>query len=478
MGGDICGPGGVLVRRYGKLVRHQGNEGLFAAVEMSVLAITRGVPLHLHAEGLRGTGKTTVLRAARAILPPIERVRGCPYNCRPDRPHCPQHRGLGRSELERIGTETVPMPFLEVSASAKVGTVIGSIDLGRVLDRENPAAALLPGTVARAHRGILFVDEINRLADVSPELADALLDVMGTKPGRLQIEETGLPRVEMEVTVAVWAASNPDEEPGPLSDIRRQLADRFDLAVAMVRPSRTEVVRAILDRDPFEQCVDTAAGWPEEACWRNRHGATLPSVDAACRDLLAEVYVRFNLESLRAVEAWQTAARLNALRAGRPAVEREDLLATVSPALGHRVELDTLGEIIAYLRQGEKPHTMRPAGVEARQLPPAAMAGPTPSAAAARAAELTAASARAAASPAEGGAAVRASSWWARLRGGAKAPGATPFPAEGSDALVPRDPMRCEDFAPPGRARPLFRLSEQDLVRTSGFEGGGGGLRV
>jgi magnesium chelatase subunit I len=106
---------------------------------------------------------------------------------------------------------------------------------------------VLPGTLPRAHRGIVFVDEINRLADTSPALVDVLLDAMGTKPGRVQIEETGLQSVELPLSVSVWAASNPDEEPGPLQEIRRQLSDRFDFVVRIERPDRADTVRAIIN---------------------------------------------------------------------------------------------------------------------------------------------------------------------------------------------------------------------------------------
>ncbi len=232
-----------------ELVRHDGNEGLAMALELSILGCWRGYPLHVHTEGLRGTGKTTMIRGAAALLGRLTRIAGCPYNCDPACPHCPRHRGVSPEAIAALGREEVPMPFLEISASAKLGTVVGSIDLARLTAAANAEAALLPGTLARAHRGVVFVDEINRLADVAPELADALLDVMGTKPGRLQIEEAGLNPVSMPCQVTVWAASNPDEEPGPLSDVRRQLADRFDFGVAMRRPTDPEDVRAILRQD-------------------------------------------------------------------------------------------------------------------------------------------------------------------------------------------------------------------------------------
>jgi magnesium chelatase subunit I len=191
---------------FAKLERYEGNESLFELVLMSVVSTLVGEPLHIHAEGLRGTGKTTIMRAARGILPNITRIKGCIYNCDPERPHCPQHKNMTAPELAELGTEEIPMPFLEISHSAKVGTVAGSIDLSRLTDSTQPEARLLPGLIPQAHRGILFIDEINRLADTSPEITDILLDVMGNKPGHIQIEEAGLPVVEIPVSVSVWAA--------------------------------------------------------------------------------------------------------------------------------------------------------------------------------------------------------------------------------------------------------------------------------
>ena len=340
-----------------------------------------GWPLHLHAEGVRGTGKTTVLRSVRRFLPGIRRVKGCLYNCDPAAPHCPQHRHLSPEELAGLGAEVVPMPFLEISHSARLGTVVGTIDLRRVMAVERPDAVLLPGTLAKAHRGIVFVDEINRLADTAPELVDALLDVMGTKPGRLQIEESGLPPVELPVQVSVWAASNPDEEPGPLEDIRRQLADRFDLAVHVRRPQEVAQVRSVLDRTaallpgrtlspaPVGAVLAGSAageagapgaggdGGPADVyeAWAAEAGRIMvPPMPDELRTLLAELYVRFDLESLRAVEAWQWTARLHACCTRSGEVRRENVLAVAPLVLHHRLEPETLGDLLRALRE-ERP---------------------------------------------------------------------------------------------------------------------------
>jgi magnesium chelatase subunit I len=74
---------------FSKLERYDGNEALFDLVLMSIVSTYGGEPLHIHAEGLRGTGKTTIMRAARGILPNITRIKGCIYNCDPAAPHCP-----------------------------------------------------------------------------------------------------------------------------------------------------------------------------------------------------------------------------------------------------------------------------------------------------------------------------------------------------------------------------------------------------
>jgi magnesium chelatase subunit I len=333
---------------YNRLIRHNGNKELFLAVSLSVAALSSRHPFHLHAEGLRGTGKTTILRAAAQLLPPIVRVRGCIYNCDPARPHCPEHRGLDAAALEKLGTEVVPCPFFEISQSAKVGTVLGSIDLSRLVDSSRPAAALLPGTILQAHRGVVFIDEINRLADTGPELADVLLDVMGTKPGRVQVEETGLPVVEMPVEVTVWAASNPDEEPGALTQVRKQLADRFDMVATMGRPNEYRSVMAILAQREGKE-VPAA----EEAVLRLGDFRGV-AVDEGMRNILAAIFIDFGLESLRAVEGLETAARLAAMQAGRTKVLTEDVALVAPIVLGHRTDNATLAGILKHLQTADR----------------------------------------------------------------------------------------------------------------------------
>ncbi len=345
------------MKTYLQLTRHTGNSPLFLAVEMSLVSTIRGIPLHVHAEGLRGTGKTTIMRSVKQFLPTITRIKDCLYNCDPKQPHCPIHKDLPLEEIDALGVEEIMVPFLEISHSAKIGTVAGSIDLGKLTNPSHPEAALLPGIIPQAHRGIVFVDEINRLADTSPEITDVLLDVMGTKPGRVQIEETGLPIVEVPVSVSVWAASNPDEEPGPLAEIRRQLSDRFDLVVPMGRPSTTEAVVDILltnEAVKNEQSYSDRDLSPQELKRLQKFGQEIASI-AAQGDLampeyltnfLASIYINFNLESLRALEAITQAALLHAALRKRTQMMISDIMAVLPLALYHRVSPVTLSEIM------------------------------------------------------------------------------------------------------------------------------------
>lgn len=342
---------------FSKLERYEGNEALFDLVMMSIVSSYAGEPLHIHAEGLRGTGKTTIMRAARGILPNIKRIRSCVYNCDPARPHCPIHRDMSPDEIAQLGEEEIPMPFLEISHSAKIGTIAGSIDLARLTDCAHPEAQLLPGTIPQAHRGIIFIDEINRLADTSPEITDILLDVMGNKPGHLQIEEAGLPVVDIQVNVSVWAASNPDEDPGSLEEIRRQLSDRFDMVCYMGRPTSVDILAQMLKENSHTHKINRSKEMNDQADlsknetyrqniikWaQNYQKADLPDF---LRNYIARLYVKHNLESIRAIEAMQQGAILYSTIKNRDQAIISDITHMIPQVLKHRVDGDTLIKIV------------------------------------------------------------------------------------------------------------------------------------
>lgn len=336
-------------------IRHQGNDSLFLALEMSLICTAAGIPLHVHAEGLRGTGKTTVMRWASQMAPRITRVKGCVYQCWPDLPHCPNHLGTGSQG--QIETENVPMPFVEIGHGAKLGTILGSVDLAGLTDPHNPKAALLPGSIPMANRGIVFIDEINRLAETAPEITDVLLSVMGTKPGKIKIEEVGLEPWEIQVNSSVWATSNPDEDPGPLEEIRRQLADRFDLVVPVHRPSDPLVIQELLmskyQTAPAQRGNVKLSGSIQQAAVSLR-AVTVPRPIVK---YMADLYVEYNIESLRAIESLELASRCLAAIRGKPQVSFDEISTVMPLVLRHRTEPMVLSEILKDLELRKAPST-------------------------------------------------------------------------------------------------------------------------
>jgi magnesium chelatase subunit I len=346
------------VKAYTELIRHGGNQWLFRAIEMSVLATQLDRPLHIHAEGLRGTGKTTILRAARDLLSPMPRICGCRYNCHPLQPHCPDHFHLSAEEIAAIGIEQVPRPFLEIAHTAKITTLVGSINVAKLSDPTHPTASILPGTIPQAHRGIIFVDEINRVADASPDLVDVLLDVMSTKPGRVQIEESGLPTLQIPAQVSLWAASNPEDAPGPLEHVQKQLSERFDMVIRLGRPTEMDKVQQILRQSQVYRvnprqviCAD-----PVAELWRRQQKIRTVSaifdqvrLSETIKNIIANIYLDYGLRSLRAVEAMELGSRVHAALQNRQQVLIEDLIAIMPLVLAHRVEITVLENVLKYL---------------------------------------------------------------------------------------------------------------------------------
>ncbi|HHW61678.1 MAG TPA: magnesium chelatase, partial [Syntrophomonadaceae bacterium] len=165
--------------------------------------------------------------------------------------------------------------------------------------------------------------------------------------------------VDLTVNVSVWAASNPDEDPGPLEEIRRQLSDRFDMVCYMGRPTNVEVLSQILKENSHvyklrkarqdQQESDTEI--PENEVYRQNiikwaeqyNKADLPDF---LRNYIARLYIRHNLESIRAIEAMQQGALLHSIIKNHDQAMIQDVTSMIPQVLKHRVEGDTLVKII------------------------------------------------------------------------------------------------------------------------------------
>lgn len=228
--------------------------------------------------GEKGTAKSTVVRALAALLPELDVVPGCRFGCDPDvRTDCPDGphgHGSERHPSERHPSERRPARLVELPVGATEDRLIGSLDLERALTEG--VRAYQPGLLAAAHRGVLYVDEVNLLHD---HLVDLLLDAAAM--GRAHVEREGV-SVSHAASFLLVGTMNPEE-----GELRPQLLDRFGLTVAVRAsrdvPTRTEVVRRRLayEADP----EGFAARWAEA-------DADLARRIVAARDRLKGVTLR------------------------------------------------------------------------------------------------------------------------------------------------------------------------------------------
>ncbi|MFI6599665.1 VWA domain-containing protein [Nonomuraea sp. NPDC050536] len=282
--------------------------------------------------GEKGTAKSTVVRALAAQLPAVEVVPGCRFACDPaapdprcpDGPHEPGGAGLTR-----------PAALVELPVGATEDRLSGSLDVERALTEG--VKAFEPGLLAAAHRGVLYVDEVNLLHD---HLVDLLLDAAAL--GICYVERDSV-SVRHAARFLLVGTMNPEE-----GELRPQLLDRFGLTVE-VRASRdpgerAEVVRRRLafDADP-EGFADRWAG--EESALAARivqARVRVPDVrlpDARLRQIAA-VCAAFEVDGLRADLVTANAAIAHAAWLGRDAVTVADVRAAARLSLPHRRRRD------------------------------------------------------------------------------------------------------------------------------------------
>ncbi|WP_370289849.1 VWA domain-containing protein [Nocardioides sp.] len=278
--------------------------------------------------GEKGTAKSTVVRALAAVLPPIDVVAGDrfssdPREASPLSPDAPFPADAG--------VETRPVRLVELPVGATEDRVLGSLHLERALSEGR--AEYEPGLLAKAHRGLLYVDEVNLLHD---HLVDLLLDAAAT--GRATVERDGV-SVEHAARFVLVGTMNPEE-----GELRPQLLDRFGLTVEVAAPRevalRAEVVRRRMafDADPAAFAARYA---PSEEALRSRivtareHLASVRLSDAALAKV-AEVCAAFDVDGLRADIVTARTAVAHAAWCGRDEVGTDDIRVAARLALPHR----------------------------------------------------------------------------------------------------------------------------------------------
>ncbi|MEM8657347.1 MAG: magnesium chelatase ATPase subunit I [Pseudomonadota bacterium] len=310
-----------------------GQEEMKQALTLTAIDPTIGGVLVF---GDRGTGKSTAVRSLAALLPSIEAVVHCPYNCdfaapNPDCPYCSQHPPLE--------AEIRPTPVIDLPLGVTEDRVVGALDLERALTRGEKAFE--PGLLARAHRGYLYIDEVNLLED---HIVDLLLDVAAS--GENVVEREGL-SVRHPAKFVIVGSGNPEE-----GELRPQLLDRFGLSVEVASPTdikqRIEVIRR---RDAYER--DTA---PFLKKWRaadTRHRKKITEARARLGEVTvpdetlektAELCIALGADGLRGELTLMRAARALAAFNGKAEVTGPMLRSVAAMALRHRLRRDPLDE--------------------------------------------------------------------------------------------------------------------------------------
>ncbi|MCU7369871.1 magnesium chelatase ATPase subunit I [Paucibacter sp. O1-1] len=291
--------------------------------------------------GDRGTGKSTAVRGLAALLPKMRAVQGCRYHCDP----AANSASAACEDCARLKagakpkTEELPVPVVDLPLGASEDRVLGALDLERALSQG--IKVFEPGLLARAHRGFLYIDEVNLLED---HLVDLLIDVAAS--GENVIEREGL-SVRHPARFVLVGSGNPEE-----GELRPQLLDRFGLSVEVKTPTeiaqRVEVVRR---RDAFERDpAGFAALWAKQDVKVRRQilqaRERLPEVLVGDAVLYraSELCVAVNSDGLRGELTLMRAARALAALQAAPEVTPEHLRQIAVPALRHRLRRNPLDD--------------------------------------------------------------------------------------------------------------------------------------
>jgi len=277
--------------------------------------------------GEKGTAKSTAVRALAALLPEIAVVAGCPYNCDPARPQSL----CGHCRHDRVRGSSRPVAVVTLPLNATEDRVAGGIDLGRAV--QEGTRVMQPGLLASAHRGILYVDEVNLLDD---HIVDIILDAASS--GRNVIEREGISLAHAARFVLV-GTMNPEE-----GELRPQLLDRFGLCVEVraIADQENRVVlmerREAYDASPSDfsrRFRDENAKIAERIVQAGRMLAMV-RLPGHLRSLASQLAMEGNVAGHRADLIIEQAAKAVAAWRGRREVTVDDVLEVAPLVLFHR----------------------------------------------------------------------------------------------------------------------------------------------
>jgi len=282
--------------------------------------------------GEKGTAKSTAVRALADLLPEIEVVKECPFNCDPDGFLCNQCRER-LSKEGHLHRERKKMRVVELPLGVTEDRLVGTLDIEHALKKGEKRFE--PGILASANRNFLYVDEVNLLED---HIVDLLLD--SAAMGVNTVEREGISFVHPAKFILV-GTMNPEE-----GDLRPQLLDRFGLCVRVVsiqdKGERMEILRrkAAFDSNPEDFLLARSSEQRDLAGKIVRAKDRLNSIRITDDILgkIVDITCSLNLDGHRPdIVIMKSARALSAFRE-KDTIEQDDIRDAASLSLSHRLK--------------------------------------------------------------------------------------------------------------------------------------------
>ena len=312
-----------------------GQEEMKLALQLNVIDPKIGGVMIM---GDRGTGKSTTIRAIADLLPEIEVVKDDPFNShKSDLDLMSNEVKLAIQNNETIETELIKIPMIDLPLGATEDRVCGTIDIEKALTEG--IKAFEPGLLAKANRGILYVDEVNLLDD---HLVDILLDSAAS--GWNTVEREGI-SVRHPARFVLVGSGNPEE-----GELRPQLLDRFGMH-AEIRTVKDPILRVkvVEERTSFDQTPLLWIKNYEEKQQELRDKIILAQrllpkveIDYDLRVKISEICSQLDVDGLRGDIVTNRAAKAHAAYYGRDKVTVNDISKIITLCLRHRLRKDPL----------------------------------------------------------------------------------------------------------------------------------------
>ena len=291
--------------------------------------------------GDRGTGKSTTVRALVDLLPQIDVVENDPFNSDPNDPELMSDEVRQKARAnEPLNVVKKKINMVDLPLGATEDRVCGTIDIEKALTEG--VKAFEPGLLAKANRGILYVDEVNLLDD---HLVDVLLDSAAS--GWNTVEREGI-SISHPARFILVGSGNPEE-----GELRPQLLDRFGMhaQIGTVKEPelRVQIVeqRATFDENPteFRTSYNESQTTLTDKLADARRRLKEISIDYEYRVKISQICSELNVDGLRGDLVTNRAAKALACFEGRNEVTVDDIYRVIPLCLSHRLRKDPLETI-------------------------------------------------------------------------------------------------------------------------------------